>query len=112
MSYAAKGVVMNVFDKICAVPALALGVLFICLGVIGLFIGSRAWFSLPPGLGVLPAFVGWGIVKSVVVAWKAKPRSPAPEEAPTGADVGFSDLPGRGNEGCHGGVGSEAPTTP
>ncbi len=90
---------MNVFDRICAVPALVLGVLLLALGLVGLFIGSRAWFSLPPILGVLPAFVGWGIVKSVVVAWRAKPRATAPEEVPTGAEAGYSDL-------------SETPTKP
>ena len=64
---------MNIFDKICAVLAFVLGVLFILLGVLGLFTGCKANFSLPPILGVVPAFVGWGIVKPVVVAWN-RPR--------------------------------------
>ena len=66
---------MNTFDKICAVLGFALGIVLILLGVIGLFTGCNADFTLPPILGVIPAFVGWGIVKPIVVAWKA-PKGP------------------------------------
>ena len=72
---------MNIFDKICAVLGFALGVVFILLGVIGLFRGCKADFALPPILGAIPAFVGWGIVKPVVVAWKAA-RKPEPAAGP------------------------------
>ncbi len=60
---------MNIFDKICACLAFALGVVFIVLGIPGLFTGCKANFSLPPILGVVPALVGWGIIKSIIVAW-------------------------------------------
>jgi len=66
---------VNIFDKICAVLAFVLGAIFIVLGGLGLFKGCKANFSLPPALGVIPAFVGWGIVKSVYVAWKSPGKS-------------------------------------
>ena len=61
---------MTLFDKICAVPALILGAVFLLLGGIGLFLGSSANFSLPPILGCLPFFIGWGIFRSVLIAWR------------------------------------------
>ena len=51
---------MNVFDKLCAMSGFVLGLVFLVLGVLGLFNGCQANFSLPPGAGVLPAFIGWG----------------------------------------------------
>ena len=63
---------MNLFDRVCAVPAMILGAVFLILGILGLFTGCKAHFTLPPILGVLPAVVGWGIVKSVWVAWKVR----------------------------------------
>ena len=65
---------LNVFDKICAVLAFLLGIIFVLLGGLGAFTGCRANFTLPPILGVLPLLVGWGIIKSILVAWK-QPRS-------------------------------------
>jgi hypothetical protein len=78
---------MNVFDKVCAVLAFPLGVVLLVLGIIGLFVGCNASFVLPPILGVVPAFVGWGIVRPVVVAWKSSARAgeqqrPLPDELP------------------------------
>jgi len=70
-----KEITVNIFDKMCSVLAFTLGIVFILLGVIGLFTGCKADFTLPPILGAVPAFVGWGIVKPVVVAWKA-PKGP------------------------------------
>jgi len=62
---------MNVFDKACAVFAFILGVVLLLLGIVGLFVGCRANFSLPPILGALPALAGWGICKCIVVAWNS-----------------------------------------
>lgn len=62
---------MNVFDKICAVLAFILGIILILLGAVGLFTGCKANFSLPPILGVIPALVGWGIIKAILVAWRS-----------------------------------------
>ena len=67
---------VNLFDKICAVPAFGLGAVLLALGVIGLFTGCKAHFALPPILGVLPALAGWGIIKPIIVAWK-NPRKGA-----------------------------------
>ncbi len=69
---------MSVFDKLCAVAAVLLGVVFLLLGVIGLFLGCSANFTLPPILGALPAFVGWGIIRAVYVAWNV-PRKHGPD---------------------------------
>jgi hypothetical protein len=60
---------LNSFDKFCAAPAFLLGIVFLILGVLGLFGGCRANFTLPPILGVAPAFVGWGILRAIYVGW-------------------------------------------
>ncbi|MCE5231132.1 hypothetical protein LLG95_16270 [bacterium] len=69
---------MNTFDKVCAALAFVLAILFLILGVPGAFVGCRANFTLPPILGVLPALIGWGIIRSVRVAWKAPAASATP----------------------------------
>ena len=61
---------MNAFDRICAVTAFVLGVILLALGALGTFTGCRANFTLPPVLGIFPAFVGWGILRAIVIAWK------------------------------------------
>jgi hypothetical protein len=71
---------MNGFDKVCAVVAFVLGAILIVLGVVGLFTGCKAHFTLPPILGAIPAFAGWGIVKSVMVAWKSSSPAQAPQD--------------------------------
>src|SRR6476469_93986 len=58
---------LNRFDKLCASLAAVLGLIFIIMGIVGLFAGISANFSLPPILGLLPALVGWGILRCVVV---------------------------------------------
>ena len=88
---------MNIFDKSCAVFSFVLGGLLLLLGVMGLFVGCNANFTLPPILGVIPAFVGWGIVRSIWVAWRSggefvglpEPRSPLapPTPEPEGRPV-------------------------
>jgi hypothetical protein len=60
---------VNAFDKTCAALAFVLGIVFLLIGIFGVFIGCRASFSLPPLVGVIPAFAGWGIVRAVYVAW-------------------------------------------
>jgi len=49
--------------------ALLLGIVLGILGAAGLFFGANANFTLPPGLGVLPALFGWGIIVAVKTAW-------------------------------------------
>ncbi len=74
---------MNGFDKFCAVLAFPLGCVFLVLGLLGVFTGCRAHFTLPAILGGLPALVGWGIVRSVVVAWRQPPKwEPPPWRSP------------------------------
>jgi len=84
---------VNIFDKICAVVAGLLGIVLLILGVVGLITGCRFWFTLPPILGVLPAFAGWGIVRSVYFGWKYKPPA-APEPAAGLPLQPFQDLAG------------------
>jgi len=87
---------MNGFDRFCAVLAglLAAVLMLMLMGVIGLFAGSSAHFSLPPVLGVLPAFVGWGIIRSIMLAWNvdSKGSQPTlPPSSPSGSPPVFSD---------------------
>lgn len=77
---------MNLFDKICAASAFVLGIVLLVLGALGLFAGCNANFTLPPILGVIPALVGWGMVKPILVAWK-KPHQP--DQSPIDSDLFF-----------------------
>ena len=61
---------MNLFDKGCATFSFLLGVALLLLGGFGLFLGCNANFSLPPVAGVIPAFIGWGIVRPIFIAWR------------------------------------------
>ena len=81
---------MNLFDKFCAAFSFLLGILLILLGVVGVFEGCHANFSLPPVLGVAPAFIGWGIVRPILIAWKRSadlPLLPARLSAPVGSPI-------------------------
>lgn len=60
---------MSGFDRVCAVLAGVLGAILMLMGVFGLFAGIQANFRLPPILGLFPAFVGWGVIRSVMLAW-------------------------------------------
>ena len=61
---------LHIIDKLCIGAAFLLGLGFLVLGGIGLFGGCNAHFSLPPIWGFIPAIFGWGIVRSVIHAWK------------------------------------------
>jgi hypothetical protein len=80
---------MNAFDKLCGAVAFVLGLVFLVLGVLGLFSGCKANFTLPPIAGVLPAFVGWGIIRAVYLAWY-RPRDRVVRGGECGAPA---DLP-------------------
>lgn len=77
---------MNVFDKLCAAPAFLLGIGLLILGLLGLFAGCSAHFTLPPIFGVIPAFIGWGILRAVVVAWNAGKSVTGRGSAPLGGN--------------------------
>ena len=64
---------MNLLDKFCAIFSFLLGIVLLVLGAIGLFQGCNAHFSLPPVLGVVPAILGWGIVRSIMIASGSRP---------------------------------------
>ena len=78
---------MSAFDRLCAAVGFLLGVVLMILGIFGLFAGCKAHFTLPPVLGVVPAFVGWGIIRAVWVAWKVQPPQ---NPAMPGDDTTFS----------------------
>lgn len=60
---------MKYFDRFCFVLAFGLGCALLVLGSLGLFLGCKAHFTLPPVFGVVPALVGWGITRAVYLAW-------------------------------------------
>jgi hypothetical protein len=65
---------MNIFDKMCATLSIGIGAIFMVLGVFGLFFGANAHFTLPPILGGLPFFLGWGMCVPLVKFWKMSRR--------------------------------------
>ena len=65
---------MSVFDKICAVPTIILGVVFMLLGAVGLIVGAKAHFTLPPILGGLPFFLGWAMCVVLIKYWRLSNR--------------------------------------
>ncbi len=67
---------MNTFDKICACISIPIGIVFMVLGVIGLFIGSNAHFTLPPILGGLPFFLGWAMSVTLIKYWNQSGNNP------------------------------------
>ena len=73
---------MNGFDRFCAFFAALLGVALLVLGAIGLFVGCSAQFTLPPVVGVAPAFIGWGVLRSIYVALKYYPRQSLDADSP------------------------------
>ena len=91
---------MNLFDKICAACSFLVGVVFLFLGAVGLFQGCNAHFALPAVFGVIPAFIGWGIVRPILIAWKRSadlPLLPARPLAPVGSPIPtrpLQDAPG------------------
>ena len=61
---------MRTFDKVCSVLSIPIGIIFMILGAVGLFTGAKAHFSLPPILGGLPFFLGWGMSIPWIRDWK------------------------------------------
>jgi len=61
---------MTRFDKICAIITIPTGLVFLVLGVIGLFAGFSAHFELPPVLGFLPFFLGWTMCITTLRFWR------------------------------------------
>ena len=66
---------MTTFDKICAALSIAVGAIFMVLGAFGLIFGSKAHFTLPPIIGGLPFFLGWGMCVPLVKFWKMSNRN-------------------------------------
>ena len=65
---------MTTFDKMCACLAIPIGAVFLVLGAVGLFAGCSPHFTLPPGMGVLPFFLGWAMTVPLIRAWRRSPR--------------------------------------
>jgi hypothetical protein len=70
---------VNLFDKICACLAIPVGAVFMVLGVVGLFTGASARFTLPAIAGGLPFFLGWAMCVVLVKYWRASNRRRAPD---------------------------------
>jgi len=85
---------LNAFDKFCAAIAFVFGLFFLLLGVFGVFMGCTAYITLPPILGVIPAFAGWGIVRAVYVAWKTTNRPSAVEDGAANLSSGATPAAG------------------
>ena len=77
---------MNLFDKICAVIAIPIGIIMMMLGVVGLFVGSNAHFTLPPVLGGLPFFMGWAMSITLIRFWSATNKQNQGEQEPPAPD--------------------------
>ena len=60
---------MTVFDKICAVLTIPLGFVLLVAGVVGIFTGASANFSLPPILGGIPILFGWAMSVTLIRFW-------------------------------------------
>ena len=65
---------MTTFDKVCSALSIPVGIIFMILGAVGLFTGAKAHFSLPPVLGGLPFFLGWGMSIPLIRYWKISNR--------------------------------------
>ena len=82
---------MSTFEKVCAGLAIVLGAIFMLMGVFGLFAGVRAHFTLPPVLGVVPFFVGYGICVPLVRYWTMSNRVRPFRSDPGSEEPDFSD---------------------
>lgn len=67
---------MSTFEKLCAALAICMGAILMILGVFGLFMGASAHFTLPPLLGALPFFVGYGICVPLARYWRMSNDQP------------------------------------
>jgi len=65
---------MSTFDKLCSMLAIPIGALFMLLGIVGLFAGAKAAFTLPPVVGVLPFFLGWAMCVVPLKLWSLSNR--------------------------------------
>jgi hypothetical protein len=68
---------MTSFDKLAALLSIPLGAILLGLGVVGLFAGSSAHFSLPPVLGALPFLAGWTLCVTSIRFWLRSNRERA-----------------------------------
>ena len=77
---------MSLFDKICAVPTIIVGAVFMALGAFGVIFRSNAHFTLPPVLGGLPFFLGWAMCVVLIKYWRLsiRPKEVARSGAPPG----------------------------
>jgi hypothetical protein len=69
-SFLTRGIPMNVFEKLCMIVTIPVGALLMGLGVLGLFAGCNAHFTLPPILGFAPFLLGFAMCVCLVRYWK------------------------------------------
>jgi hypothetical protein len=80
---------MTRFDKIAAILSIPIGVIFLALGVFGLFAGSSANFQLPPILGALPFFLGWSMSVTIIRFWRSSGNESSEDEPPSAMYLKF-----------------------
>jgi len=61
---------LNMFEVLCVILALLLGIVIAIQGLLGLIWGSSAHYSLSPVWGLVPFFFGWGIVRACCISLK------------------------------------------
>lgn len=65
---------MNGFDRFCATLAITVGFATMLLGVLGLFLGFHFYITLPPIIGLVVFFLGWGMSITLLKLWPRSPR--------------------------------------
>lgn len=73
---------LTAFDKFCGAFSIVIGLIFMLMGFIGIFGGSQASFTLPPVLGFLPFFLGWGMSMPLIKFWKISNAANNKTDAP------------------------------
>jgi hypothetical protein len=68
---------LSLLDRVCAALAFVCALGFLVLGAFGLVFGVSFRLAWPPIVGGLPVLIGWGILRSVIVAWP-RPAAPGP----------------------------------
>ena len=61
---------LTAFDKFCGVSSIVVGLVFMIMGVSGLFGEVEASFVLPQVLGFLLFFLGWGMSIPLIKFWR------------------------------------------
>ena len=67
---------MNLFDKLCASVAFALGLVLVTLGVVVYFEEIPIEFTLTPAYAIPLLLAGWGILRPILIACRRRAAPP------------------------------------